>query len=64
MNAMTEPNLGKTGSSMGPRNNETKKRNRRMAAFHTIGPREMTAIRIKGLGGNLPVESGNDFTNR
>ena len=45
---MTEPNLGNKGSSMGPRNNETKERNRRMAAFHTIGPREMTTIRIKG----------------
>ena len=41
MNALTQPNLGQTGSSMGPRNNKTKKRNRRMAAFHTIRPREM-----------------------
>ena len=63
MNAMTDPNLGNVGSSMGPRKSDTRKSTNRMAAFHTIGPREMTAIRTRGLGGYLPSGFGNDLTN-
>jgi hypothetical protein len=33
-----------------------------MAAFHTIGPRDTTAIRMRALGGVCP-ETGNDLTN-
>lgn len=63
MKAITDPNKGNTGSSMGPKNSETKKRVKRTAAFQTMGPMEMTAMRIKGLGGNFPSGLGNDFTN-
>ena len=64
MKAIVEPNLGEKASSMGPRNNEMMKSVRRTAAFHTIGPKEMTAMRIKALGGCCPSGPGKDLTNR
>lgn len=48
--AMIEPNLAHE-LIMGPRNREMKKKTNKTVAFHTIGPRETTPIRIKGLGG-------------
>ena len=63
MNAIVEPNFGNLGSNIRPRNKDTRNSTNKMAAFQTIGPREMTAMRISGLGGNLPLGSGNDFTN-
>ena len=51
MNAMTDPNLGYLVSRRGPRNRENMKRMRSTAASQTIGPREMTAIRMSGLAG-------------
>ena len=47
---------------MGPRNNDTMNRTRSTAAFQTIGPRAITAMRIKGAGGCFPL-LGKDFTN-
>lgn len=63
MAAMTAPNMGYLGSNIGPRNNETMKKTKRMAAFQTMGPREMTAILIRGLGGCLPFAPGKALTN-
>ena len=60
---MIEPNLGNGVSSIGPRNNENRKRTSRTPAFHTTGPMETMAIRMSGLGGCLPSLSGNDLTN-
>jgi hypothetical protein len=62
MTAITDPNLEFFGK-IGPMNNAIKDWVMRIAAFQTIGPREMTAIRMSGLGGNLP-STGNDLTNR
>src|ERR1700722_14411984 len=61
--AITEPNKGYMGSNMGPRHREVRKSTKSAAEFQTIGPREMIAIRTKGLGGCLPFGSGNDLTN-
>ena len=55
MKAMTEPKRGKTGSSMGPRNNDTRKSVNRMAAFHTMGPMDTTAMRTRPEGDGLRV---------
>jgi hypothetical protein len=42
---------------MGPRNNEMRRRTRSTVAFHTMGPIEMMAMQINGLGGYLPVRA-------
>ncbi len=60
--AMTAPKRTQHESSIGPRKSDTRKRTSKMAAFHTIGPRDTTAIRTRGLGGVCP-ETGNDLTN-
>ena len=60
--AITAPNLTQRLLKPGPRNTEMKKRTNRTAAFHTIGPRAITPIRIRGLGRTLP-STANDPTN-
>jgi len=60
---MAGPKCRVMGFSMGPRNNDTRNSANNTAAFKAIGPRETTAMRINGLGGYLPLGSGNDFTN-
>ena len=62
-NAMTEPNLGNGVSSIGPKNSENMNKMSKTAAFHTIGPRDTTAMRMSGLGGCRSSLSGNDLTN-
>src|SRR6266576_6479624 len=60
---MVDPNLGKVGSNIGPRNNDARNSVNKTPAFHTIGPSEITAIRMRGAGGIFPL-IGNDLTNR
>ena len=60
--AITEPNFAQD-SIIGPMNREMKKREMRIAAFHTTGPMAIRAIRMRGLGCWFPSLSGNDLTN-
>lgn len=63
-NAIVDPNLGNIGSSIGPRKMEKMNSVSSTAAFQTIGPSAITAIRMSGAGGKRPVSvSGNDLTN-
>jgi hypothetical protein len=62
MAALTDPNFSQR-SNIGPRSKATKKRVRRMTAFHTTGPTAMKRIRRRGLGGWFPFSSLNDLTN-
>ena len=59
---MIDPNLAHD-AMIGPKNNETKKNETRMAAFHAIGSMAITEILINGLGYSFPCLSGNDLTN-
>ena len=60
--AMTAPKRTQHESSIGPKNSETRKRISKTAAFHTIGPRDTTPMRMRGLGWLCPA-TGNDLTN-
>jgi len=55
MEAMTDPNLAQQLLRAGPKNIEMRKRTSRTAAFQTIGPRAMMAMRVMAPIGGSPV---------
>lgn len=62
MNAITDPKLEPLALNTGPSSKENKNCTSSTAAFHTIGPTDTTAIRIRGLGGKRPL-TGKLLTN-
>jgi hypothetical protein len=60
--AITAPKRTQHDSSIGPKKSETRKRISKTAAFHTMGPRDTTPIRMRGLGWDCPA-TGKDLTN-
>ena len=49
--AITAPNFPQHVSSIGPRKNDSVNRTSNTAGFQTIGPKEMMAMRTRGLAG-------------